>query len=157
MLLVPSPPMEKKTSLVTDMHSSIDDLLASIEKYPDETFNSYTVTGTWAAREIFCHVAAWDQVFLAMSTAHLNDEPIPPLPDFDAFNAQEVEKRKGMTRKEIIMEVRKNRAHYIDFISGLVPDQLQDTKGFTFTIEGLARDIISHDQYHLNQIENALP
>jgi uncharacterized damage-inducible protein DinB len=148
--------MDTPKSLTQDMKRSMDEVLAAIENLSDEAFNSQLITGRWACREILCHMAAWDCEFLEMSRALLDDRPIPQLPDFDTFNEKEVKSREHMSRKEIVMEVKGNRERYVDFISQLSPDQLQDAKGHRFTIEGLARDIISHDQYHLNQIENQL-
>jgi uncharacterized damage-inducible protein DinB len=148
--------MNKKENLLVDMQKSIDDLLITTENLSHEAFESKIITGTWATREILCHVAAWDRVFCEMSKALLDDEPLPPLPDFDEFNAQEVKKRETATRDEIVEEVKRNRALYIRFISRVPLDQLQDSRGQDCTLEGLARDIISHDTYHLNQIRERL-
>jgi uncharacterized damage-inducible protein DinB len=148
--------MNYPKSLTDDMKTSMNEVLASVEHISDKAFNSQVITGRWALREILCHMAAWDCVFMEMSQTLLEDRSIPQLPDFDTFNDKEVKKREHMTRKDIVLEVKKNRAQYIDFVSQLSSDQLQDTKGQRFTIEGLARDIISHDRYHLNQIKNRL-
>ena len=148
--------MNKKEALLEDMQRSIDDLLSATENLSNDAFGSKIITGTWTSREILCHVAAWDRVFCEMSKALLDGTPLPPLPDFDTFNAQEVKKRESLTRDEILKEVKKNRAHYIRFIGDVPADQLQDARGQDFTIEGLARDIISHDAYHLHQIRDQL-
>ncbi|MBU7033032.1 MAG: DinB family protein [Theionarchaea archaeon] len=148
--------MNKKETLLEDMQRSIDDLLSVTENLSTDAFESRIITGTWTSREILCHVAAWDCVFCEMSKALLDGAPVSLLPEFDAFNAQEVKKRESLTRDEILREVKKNRALYIRFIGEVPPDQLQDARGQDFTIEGLARDIISHDVYHLHQIRDKL-
>ncbi len=147
--------MKEKEALTEEMETSTEELIEEAEKLSKDQFETHKITGVWAAKEILCHVAAWDLVFVELSKKMLKGEPFRGWPDFDDFNAREVSKRKEMSRDEIFKEVGKNRKAYIDFIKGLTDKELQmqhESEGHTFTIKGLAEDIVSHDQYHLQQM-----
>jgi uncharacterized damage-inducible protein DinB len=141
----------KKEELLHEMEASINQLIHEAEHLSEEEFESMHMTGTWTAKEILSHVAAWDLVFMDVSRKLLEGRPPKSLPDFDTFNAREVSKRSSLTRDEIIHEVRQNRKTYEEFLAGLTPEQLFGST-YMFTIGGLAEEIMSHDRHHLQQI-----
>lgn len=143
--------MMQKERLIKEMEVSIEHLVGETEDLTDEAFEHERITGVWATREILCHVAAWDLQFIEMSKSLLKGDRFQ-FPDFDTFNAREVEKRKTLSRKEITNEVRKNRALYTTFISAFTEEELSAPRGGRTTVGGLAEDIMSHDKYHLEQI-----
>lgn len=143
----------KKEELLEKMENSTEELIKETDQLSDKEFETTVVTGSWTAKEILSHVAAWDLEFVAMSKNLLKGEGLPKNLNFDTFNAREVLKRKNMTRKEIVDEVRRNRKAYTAFISGFTPEQLDEPKGKKVTVGSLADDITSHDQYHLQQIK----
>ena len=141
----------KKEELLHEMEASINQLIQKTEHLSEEEFESIHMTGTWTAKEILSHVAAWDLVFMDVSRNLLEGRPPESLPDFDTFNAREVSKRSTLTRDEIIHEVKQNRETYKEFLAGLTPEQLFTSTSMV-TVGGLAEDIISHDRHHLQQI-----
>lgn len=141
----------KKEELLQKMETSIEELIGDIEQVSEEEFEQQPITGTWAAKEILSHVAAWDVVYVELSKKLLKNGLLPKLPDFDTFNRGEVAKRSRLTREEIINEVRKNRKAYTEFLAGLTEEQLQEVK-YNLSVEQLATNIMSHDRYHLQQI-----
>jgi hypothetical protein len=142
--------MEKET-LLKEMEASIEDVIQEVYNLSEEEFETHVITGTWTAKEILSHIAAWDLEFINMSKKIIKGEHIPKFSDFDTFNAREVTKRRTLTRDEIIGEVKKNRKTYIGFLVGMSAEKLTEPKK-AFTIESLARDIMSHDRYHVQQI-----
>ena len=134
------------------MGPSVEKLIRKIESLTEEVFKTHIVTGTWTAKEIFAHVAAWDLIFADMSKKMVNGEPLPEKPDFNALNAHEVKKRQHLTRAEMVDEVRKNRKYYMNYLASLTEEQLTDNQ-YTFTILELAESIIAHDNHHLQQIK----
>ncbi len=142
--------MEKDT-LLKEMEASIEDVIQEAHNLSEEEFEKRVITGTWTTKEILCHIAAWDLEFINMSKKIINGEHISKFSDFETFNSREVTRRRKLTRDEIIDEVRKNRKAYIEFLVGISPEQLIEPEK-AFTVERLARDIISHDQYHMQQI-----
>jgi hypothetical protein len=138
--------------LLKNMGPSAENVIQEIESLTEKTFKTHIITGTWTTKEILAHIAAWDLIFTDMSKKMANGELLPEKPDFDALNAQEVEKRQHLTRADLIEEVRKNRKAYINYLASLTEDQLTD-KTYSFTILELAESIVSHDNHHLQQIK----
>ena len=137
--------------LLKEMEASIEDVIHEVQTLSEEEFENHVITGTWTTKEILSHIAAWDLEFINLSKKIIEGERIPKFNNFDAFNSREVARRRMLTRNEIIDEVRKNRKAYMEFLVGMSPEQLKEPNK-AFTIEQLARDIISHDQYHVQQI-----
>lgn len=142
----------KKEELIQEMERSTEDLIGEIEQLSEKEFETTLITGTWTAKDILSHVAAWDIIFVDLSKTLLRGEPLPALPDFDAINAEVVSERRNLSRSQITEEVRKNRKAYTDFIAALTEEQLTEPGGDNHTINGLAENIISHDRHHLWQI-----
>ncbi|MBU7047127.1 MAG: DinB family protein [Theionarchaea archaeon] len=140
-----------ENTLLKEMEASIEDVIHEVQNLSEEEFENRVITGTWTTKEILSHIAAWDLEFMNLSKKIIKGERIPKFNNFDAFNSREVTKRRTLTRDEIIDEVRKNRKAYVSFLVVMSPEQLKDPKK-AFTIERLAREIISHDQYHVQQI-----
>lgn len=143
-----------KGELIQELECSIEDLIGEVEQLSDEEFEATLITGTWTAKAILSHVAAWDLTFVDLSRGLLRGEPLPGPPDFDEFNAEVVSRRSNMSRSQITEEVRKNRKAYTVFIAALTEEQLTCGED-DYTIKGLARNIISHDRHHLLQIRIA--
>jgi hypothetical protein len=143
----------KKEELIKEMETSIQKLIRETEKLSREVFETQPITGAWTAKEILSHVAAWDLIFVDLSTKILKGEPLPERPDFDIINAEQVSKRRNLDRTKIIGEVNKNRKIYTDFVAALTEKQLYEPNEQNITIEDLARNIISHDRHHLQQIK----
>ncbi len=144
----------KKEALLKKMESSAEDLILEAEKLTEEEFKTQVITGTWTAKDILSHIAAWDLVFLDWSSKIVIGEPLSPLPDYHAVNAAEVARRKSLTKEEIANEIRKNRRAYTEFLAGLTAEQLQLSESrYKFTSESLGHDILAHDVHHLKQIK----
>ena len=141
----------EKEKLLERMEQSIDALIRETELLAEEEFDTLTITGTWTAKEILSHVAAWDLIFADMSRKMAKNESIPELPDFETFNSEEVKKRRKCGRRDIVNEVRKNRKAYIQVLDDISEEHMKKS-GYAFTIEGLAQDIMSHELHHLKQI-----
>lgn len=133
----------------------MEELITHTQRLSEEAFEHHVITGTWAAKEILSHVAAWDMVFVDLSKSLLRNEPFLDFPAVDTFNRKEVSKRRGLAREDIVGEVRQNRKTYIEVLREIPEEQLLESRG-RFTIGGLAQDIVSHDRYHLQQIVSEL-
>ena len=141
----------KKEELLEEMETSLEALIDETERFSEEEFETMLITGTWSAKEIMSHIAAWDSKFMGLSKTLLRGESIR-FPNIDAFNAREVSKRCNMNRKELIDEVRRTRRAYVVLLTDVPPEHIEKSKG-TYTIGGLASIIISHDKYHLRQLK----
>jgi hypothetical protein len=142
--------MDQKEALLTEMKASIEDLLEAAQAV--KGFESTPVTGTWTAREVLSHVAAWDLFFTDMSRKMVKGEPLPEWPDFDEFNKRAVSERRNKTKEQLIEEVRKTRGTYIKFIQEKPGEEIFNSRGYEFTVASLARDIMGHDRHHLKQL-----
>ncbi|MBU7018097.1 MAG: DinB family protein [Theionarchaea archaeon] len=140
-----------ENTLLREMEASVEEVIREIQTLSEEEFEKRVITGIWTAKEILSHIAAWDLEFINLSRKVIRDERIQKSSDFDTFNSSEVTKRRTLTREEIINEVKRNRKAYIEFLVKISQEQLNEPRK-SFTIERLARDIISHDQYHVQQI-----
>lgn len=58
----------KKEELIKEMETSIQELIRETEKLSNEAFEIQPITGAWTAKEILSHVAAWDLIFVNLST-----------------------------------------------------------------------------------------
>ncbi|MBU7033968.1 MAG: DinB family protein [Theionarchaea archaeon] len=142
--------MNQKEALLIEMKVSIQNLLKAAQSI--EKFESTVVTGTWTAREILSHVAAWDLFFADMSKRMVKGEPLPEWPDFDEFNKEAVLERKNKTKDQLVEEVRRARDIYVRFIEEQPGELIFNSRGYEFTVGSLAKDIIGHDNHHLKQL-----
>lgn len=142
-----------KEELVREMERSVEEIILEIERLTEKEFESQPMTGTWTAKEILSHIAAWDLEFITLSRKMVKGEPLPNLPDFDTFNAREVSKRSALSRDQLTQELRKNRKMYTTFLVSLSEQQLHESE-YDFTVESMARDIVAHDVHHLEQIQS---
>ncbi len=142
-----------KEELVKEMERSVEEIILETERLTEKEFESQPMTGTWTAKEILSHIAAWDLEFITLSRKMVKGEPLPNLPDFDTFNAREVSKRSALSRDQLTQELRKNRKMYTTFLVSLSEQQLHESE-YDFTVESLARDIVAHDVHHLEQIQS---
>ncbi|MBU7024688.1 MAG: DinB family protein [Theionarchaea archaeon] len=145
--------MDQKEALLTEMKASIETLLEAAQTIKE--FESTSVTGTWTAKEVLCHVAAWDLFFTDMSRNMVKGEPLPEWPDFDEFNKRAVLERRNETKEQLIEEVRETRGAYIKFIQEQPGEEIFNSRGYEFTVGSLARDIMGHDTHHLKQLKRA--
>ncbi|MGC1122074.1 MAG: DinB family protein [Candidatus Methanofastidiosia archaeon] len=142
--------MNQKEALLTEMKASIENLLEAAQAV--EGFESTPVTGTWTAKEVLSHVAAWDLFFADVSRKMVKGEPLPEWPDFDEFNKKAVSERRNKTKNQLIEEVRKTRGTYMQFIREQPGEEIFNSRGYEFTVGSLTRDIMGHDKHHLKQL-----
>ncbi|MGD2246943.1 MAG: DinB family protein [Candidatus Methanofastidiosia archaeon] len=139
-----------KKPLQKRMEASLQELLHYIEQVTDHEFNTVTITGSWTAKEVLSHIAAWDITAIQLSKELLTGTQVQ-WPEFDTFNAHAVSERADLTREEIVTEVQENRNTYIQFIQNLTESQL-NTKEGGVSVRILAEQIVGHDYHHLQQI-----
>jgi hypothetical protein len=139
-----------KKPLQKRMEASLQELLHHIEQLTDHEFNTVTITGSWTAKEVLSHIAAWDIEAIQLSKEVLAGTQVQ-WPEFDTFNAHAVLERADLTREEIVTEVQENRKAYIQFINRLTESQL-DTYEEDVSVRILAEQIVGHDYHHLQQI-----
>lgn len=143
--------MNRKEALLTEMKTSVENLLKAARAV--KGFESTPVTGTWTAREVLSHMAAWDLYFRDLSKTLKRGDPLPEWPDFNEFNEKAVSERRDESRDQLVEEVRKTRDTYIQFIQELPEDEVFNKGVRKFSIGSLAKDIIDHDKHHLKQLK----
>ena len=143
--------------LLTQTHTTTDALLDGINLdlrvYPDSG---------WRIRDILGHIATWDrEVAKSLIASRNGEEYAIPEHDEDAFNAQDILSRQGLSSKAVFDEWEQSRGIFIEAVEKiplhLYPGDLLypwgDERG---TIAHLVETMVEHDVEHRDEIATAI-
>jgi hypothetical protein len=115
----------------------------------------------WTVSDIMRHLISAEKGMIGlMEQFQQGNDPVPPDFDRDRYNARSVEKTKNLTPAEMMAAMESNRAHLLQFIDTLQPDDWQK-KGrhanlTIMTIEEVCTIIAAHEFLHTGEIQKAL-
>jgi uncharacterized protein (TIGR03083 family) len=154
--------MKDKQELLDDLASARAELLSAIEGLSEQQMVCPDVIGEWSVKDTLAHIAAWDEEFRAVIHAFVTQEDpvfdytISGKRGFAQWNAQQVEKRRGLSVAQILAELEETHQKLVDLVQGLTEEQLSRQATPPWRHPTTARrnlEILDeHDREHAGQI-----
>ncbi len=112
--------------------------------------------GGWNVKQVYCHLTAIAEItpgFLGALSQTAEGEDAGANLDIDAFNAQNVASREGMSEPELMEAFKTSHEKLIEFLQDVPDDQLQQRRRFG-PVEGTVAEVIAtilvlHDLSHI--------
>lgn len=122
---------------------------------PDAIFDKQPDPERFSLREVICHLADWEGVWLERMR-RMASENNPELPSYDEGQWAIDHKYNEANAKEQIEKFVEGRKALVSFLKGLAPEQWERTgihsQWGPISIASLATLVIGHDGYHTKQI-----
>jgi len=141
----------------------IDEYLAGPQRLRDaiagmtaEQVNAAPVSGKWSTRQVICHIADFEPVYVdRMKRALAEDQPIIFGGDPDAFAAHLAYGDRDIEEELTLIE--SVRTHMTRILRTLQPNEFQRTANHSesgpLTVEQLLTNITDHIPHHIRFIE----
>ncbi len=146
--------------LVKRLRDIREKLIGLVSKLSVEELN-LVICGDWTVKDVLGHIASWREAELQIIKEALKEKPkfsfyFKSKEDLDKWNQDQVEKKRGLTLKEVIRELESINEEFIGFLEKLGDEKLYykfkpPWQGET-TIKGCVEVEIKHEQHHLNKI-----
>ncbi len=164
---------ETITRLVQGFRTNRERFEAFCRSLSEEELGRPVADSTWVVKDFVSHLGTLDTVFIrqfesfaAGKPATLGQSEDGTRFDIDKWNDAEIEKRKGWTLTQILDEAKPNRERFLEALSKLTDEQIEQTMHFSgdnkrdpadipfkLFLSGLAR----HDPIHVADMVKALP
>lgn len=122
---------------------------------PESTFDKHPDPERFSLREVICHLADWEGVWLDRMQ-RMASEDKPTLPGYDEGQWAIDHKYSEANAQEQITKFIEGRKALVEFLKGLAPEQWERTgihsQWGMISIQSLATLVIGHDGYHTKQI-----
>ena len=142
--------MADKRKLLKDADEAYSELMEAVAGL-SELEMSRVWLGTWGAREILIHIAAWDREMIpALQRVGRGEPPYAAgaYDDGDGWNARFVEARRGANVPGILAELAANHAAFVAAAAAL-PEEAYIAGGAGDLVSGISTD---HYREHAGQI-----
>ena len=143
--------MADKRKVLKDADEAYTELIEAVAGLSDLELSRVWL-GTWGAREILIHIAAWDREMIpALQRVGRGEAPYPPgtYDDADAWNARFVEARLGANASGILAELAANHAAFVAAAAALPEEHFQSAGGAGDLVSGTTT---GHYREHAEQI-----
>ena len=124
---------------------------------PDDwSYQVHDEDAGWTVKQTFCHLTATADIvpgFVGAMAQTAEGENTAANLDVDAFNAQQISSREGMSEHELMEAFKASHEKLIDFIRGMPDEQLAQRRRFG-AIEGpvahiMATSLVLHGLSHI--------
>lgn len=128
----------------------------------DEVLETEPALGIWPVREVAGHLAAWNLLMLAVAREAVAGQPasVPPITDFDGFNAESAQRTSQMSWAEVTDELGSTIDSAVALVDGLSDEQLEITCTYPWgqsgALPGLLHGIFGHEQEHIDELQQWL-
>jgi hypothetical protein len=147
--------MADKRKLLKDADEAYSELIEAVAGLSDLELSRVWL-GTWGAREILIHIAAWDREMIpALQRVGRGEPPYAPgtYDDADAWNARFVETRLGANASGILAELAANHAAFVAAATALPEENFMSGGGAGDLVSGTTT---GHYREHAEQIRGWL-
>lgn len=115
----------------------------------------------WTVSDILRHLISAEKGMIGlMEQFQQGNDPVPADFDRDRYNARSIEKTKSMSPAEMLAAMETNRAHLLQFIDTLQPDDWQKKGRHAslqiMSIEEVCTIIAAHEFVHTGEIQKAI-
>ena len=151
--------------LIARFQQSHEALAAVIARFSDEDLTKPGAEGTWSAKELMAHIAAWNIWTRRANELRLTEDNLPAemveeARNPDPFNARAVEAWKGYDATQARAAFDKAYTDLIDFLTSAPHDQLYRQiprpNGKTTTPLATLKVLVGHNDEHRAHLEEAL-
>lgn len=143
--------MATRESELEALHTNTNALLAELRDLPEEKLTEVWL-GSWSARELLVHLAAWcDMMGLAYERMARGERPAPEgvdLSDTDAMNARYVEEAHGKSLAQVRKDLETGMARFEAAAKALPEDRFAEGK----TAMRIMQTIAGHPLEHIDEV-----
>jgi hypothetical protein len=107
--------MSDKATLLREENEAFTELHRAIDGLSEEQMGRVWL-GTWGVREILVHISGWhEELAPALGRLARDEKPYEPgkYDDYDAWNAQFVEKKVGVKPRDVLAELHAARESFV--------------------------------------------
>lgn len=149
-----------KQEMLCRMAEERQKLLQAMEGLTGEQMTRPETVGEWSVKDILGHIASWDEETLK-AVKQLVHEGRPyimeDLDSVDAWNARQVQKKRGLSLGEVVAEFTAVRQELLEVVEGLTEEQLTQRVQYPWPEEGPLQELIAastfeHDGEHCRDI-----
>jgi hypothetical protein len=108
-----------REDLLALVDSEWQGLMALLEGLPEEELLRPGAVGRWSARDLLCHIATWEEEFMAAAPIILENRPLPRYGSIDAFNARDMERWRGLSLAEAWQRARDTHLRLLECLQSL--------------------------------------
>ena len=133
------------------LNSVLDQVAPQAELYP-----------TWKLKQVYDHIAGWDELVVATLHSFLQGESQPPavIHGISRFNAASVKAHQGLSVDQSRQSYASARQQVLELLRQVPPEKLAQKFtapwGGLCSVNGIVKIFCSHEQEHATQIEEAL-
>ncbi|MCI0709310.1 MAG: DinB family protein [Chloroflexi bacterium] len=116
----------------------------------------------WTIKEVLAHLAGWDEATTAALSSFIQGgkPDVAALKGRDAFNAESIAARAGLSLDEIFHDWEAQREQVVDTLTALPEKQLADVIAYPWggsgSIANLLTELANHESTHAREIEARL-
>jgi hypothetical protein len=143
--------MGDKGKVLQDTDEAYGELREAVAGLDDSQMRSVWL-GSWGAREILVHIAAWDREMApAFSRIQRGEPPYPAgtYDDYDAWNARFVETGRGASTSEVLADLEASHRGLVAAAGALADEHFEPGRPARELIEATAAQ---HYREHAGQI-----
>ena len=150
--------MAERELLISELQAARDELrtvVAGVDR-------DLEISPGWTSKQVLAHITAWDEVVNASLRSFLGCGELDAgaIADFDAFNAEAVATREGLSLDEIITEWNLARRELIALLREIPRDRWDEPHpyawGDTGTVSDEIRIFIHHEREHADEIRSMI-
>jgi uncharacterized damage-inducible protein DinB len=147
-----------KSQLMEELRQARQSLLGSVRHLSEGEAAASNSLGAWSVKDVLAHMVFWDEEFLrGMNSLLRGDRPGFLDEDWDRLNQREVEKRRGQSLNELLLELERTGNEVLQFVGGLDETEISSSRGekwktWDVTIEWLVSGNIEHERHHTSKI-----
>lgn len=149
---------DQRPQLVEQLKQARSEMIAHL----DEIDKNRKIYPLWTIREILAHIVGWDDAVIASLKAHTaGREPATPASrGIDAYNAETVATRQGLTYDHIYREYLHTRATLIELVESLPLEKIEQPFALPWGDEGdlnlLLKIFIDHEIEHAGDVRKII-
>ncbi len=154
----------KRDEAIARLRSARKELLGALAGVTDEEMQRPNAVAKWSIQDLLGHIAAWDEEALRVLQAFVMQQnpqysySISDRNDFAAWNAEQIELRRGRTLPEVRAEFENARRDLIQVVEGTTDQVLLRAKPTPWnkvrTGLELLQDAAEHDLEHSQDIKS---
>jgi hypothetical protein len=147
-------PAPRKQTLRAELDAARQELLAAIARIPGGERSSRPVCGAWTLQDVLGHIADWERLGAdGLAQMAAGQAPhVEHVTDIDAWNAAQVDARRGQSWERVWEDLHKARRALTETLERMSQAELEQTYPFPWGPEGTpCRWIavyVDHDRSH---------
>lgn len=146
-----------KQEILDNLKNARKQLLDIVEDVPKDL----RVTTKWSVKDVVSHIIGWDfHTVRAVRECLKGERPFYFDLNWDVLNEEEVQKRKTLSLKEVLDELKQSHKALLDLVLEVPEERLTEFHGhrwkrYKITPESMLKAAIDHDLFHAQKIRKA--